>query len=321
MQAISTCRGRHIFLALVFGIVIAAVWALSPYQEAKAQSGSKNQMVSKAGHTITAKSSGLVVEGGFEGTGSLGGIAAEELDMTGPVGLPGLIPGSVIGPDGRTRVMKTKVYPYRANAFLEVTFPSSKGTCTGWFIGPRTLMTAGHCVYDTATNQWATAIKIFPARNGSTAPYGSVMACNLWSVNGWVISENREYDYGAIMLPSTQALGNTVGWYHFFWTSNASALDEKQVNIYGYPGDKNYGTQWGMRGRIKEVYTRRLFHNVDTAGGESGSAVYETRSDGPYANSIHTYAAGGGTPYNSSTRITQGVFNNMLSWKNNPTCY
>jgi glutamyl endopeptidase len=314
-------RRQHLSLLFVLILLIALLVSLGPSEEAQAQSRQKHRMVGSSGKTMLAPNAGNSVEELFNGSGDLGGIAAEEdsaAEELPPIRWPHGNE-SVIGADGRTKVNTTTNYPYRANAFLKVTFNGDSGTCTGFFIGPRTLATAGHCVYDQSLG-WATSIQVFPGRNGSNSPYGNAYACYLWSVEGWVDDGSSNYDYGAIILPSSKALGNTVGWYGFFYTTNGASLDEDIVRIYGYPGDKTYATQWGMQGRIKRVYTRKLHHNLDTAGGQSGSAVYETRTNGPYANSIHTSGVYGSSPYNRSTRIVKGVFNNLKNWKNNPDC-
>lgn len=316
-------RDVRILSIFVVSLMLVLVGSVQSVEVANAARAAKHQMVGMDGRTLMAPTTESLQQVAFPGTGELSGIDTGDLgmdDRDADTVLPPLGIGSVIGPDGRVQVTGTTTYPFRANAFLVVKFPSGTGTCTGWFVGPRTLATAGHCVYDTDTNQWATSVQVFPGRNGTSKPYGSVYACYLWSVKGWVTNENTNYDYGAIILPSNKPLGNTVGWYGFFWTSNGASLDEDKVRIYGYPGDKPYGTQWGMQNRIKEVATRKLFHNVDTAGGQSGSAVYETRTDGPYANSIHTNGVYGGSPYNRSTRIVKDVFNNLVNWKNNPNC-
>lgn len=315
-------RRQHLFVLFAYALLIALLVALGPRDEAQAQSKENHRMVGISGKTMLAPHAGNKVEELFNGSGDLAGIAAEDDSTVGQSLPPILSPlgiESVIGADGRAKVNTTTNYPYRANAFLIVNYNGGSGTCTGFFIGPRTLATAGHCVYD-QTLGWATSIQVFPGRNGGSSPYGNAYACYLWSVGGWVDNGNTNYDYGAIILPSNKALGNTVGWYGFFYTTDGASLDEDTVRVYGYPGDKTYGTQWGMQGKIKTVNTRKLHHNVDTAGGQSGSAVYETRSNGPYANSIHTNGVYGTSPYNRSTRIVKGVFDNLKAWKNNPDC-
>ena len=62
------------------------------------------------------------------------------------------VPKSVLetvhGPDDRVKITNTGVYPWRAHASLLITArDNSMWIGTGWFIGPHTLMTAGHVVY------------------------------------------------------------------------------------------------------------------------------------------------------------------------------
>jgi glutamyl endopeptidase len=85
-------------------------------------------------------------------------------------------PESVIGPDGRTQITNTTKYPNGAIAHLEVYFPSSSGTCTGFFISKNRLATAAHCVHDPVSGETVTAITVIPGRNGTSAPYGSFAA-------------------------------------------------------------------------------------------------------------------------------------------------
>lgn len=222
---------------------------------------------------------------------------------------------SIIGGDGRTRVATTTTYPWRAVAHLVVSWKNgSSGGCTGWFIGPRTVVTAGHCVYSSSKGGWASSIKVYPGRNGSTTPYGYGTSHRLFSVTGWTSSANIQYDYGAIQLKTT--LGNTVGWFGYRWQSSSTFSGAYRVT--GYPGDKTYGTMWTMQDNpgIRQVQTRRLFYAIDTYPGQSGAPVYHNYSTtcNPCSVAIHTYGVDS-SGYNSGTRITQSVFNNLKSWK------
>jgi glutamyl endopeptidase len=55
---------------------------------------------------------------------------------------------TVHGPDDRVQITNTSVYPWRVHASLLVTAAdNSMWIGTGWFIGPHTLITAGHVVH------------------------------------------------------------------------------------------------------------------------------------------------------------------------------
>jgi len=201
---------------------------------------------------------------------------------------------TVIGADGRTRITATTSFPSRAIAFLVVTFPKASGTCSGWYYGARIVATAGHCVYNATYGGWATSIKVYPGRNGTSTPYGYTTAHRMFSVTGWTGSANPDYDYGAIQTNS--AKGNTVGWFGYFWQS--SNYFPGTFNVRGYPGDKTYGTMWTMSGLNKATTTRRLWYSIDTAGGQSGSPYYNVKNSiCCYGAGIHTY----GTPLSPYT--------------------
>ncbi len=222
---------------------------------------------------------------------------------------------TVHGPDDRVQVTNTSVYPWRAHASLLITAAdNSTWIGTGWFIGPHTLMTAGHVVFIknsgvAGRDGWVKKIQVMPGRNGSSLPYGSITATSFRSVTGWTNNGDENFDYGAIVLPTE--LGNTVGWFGFGVYSDADLM-VAVGNISGYPGDKPSGTQWYDARRIAAVNSRKVFYDIDTFGGQSGSAVYRIVNNARYGVAIHAY---GGAVTNSGTRIVTDVFNNMVAWK------
>jgi glutamyl endopeptidase len=222
---------------------------------------------------------------------------------------------TVHGPDNRVKITTTSSYPWRVHASLLITArDNSRWIGTGWFIGPKTLMTAGHVVFIknsgvAGRDGWVSRIQVMPGRNGASLPYGSVTSTTFRSVTGWTGSGDQNYDYGAIILPTN--LGNTTGWFGFGVYSDAD-LKASVGNISGYPGDKPVGTQWYDARRIASVNSRKVYYDIDTAGGQSGSAVYRIINGGRYGFAIHAY---GGATTNSGTRIVTAVYNNMVAWK------
>lgn len=222
---------------------------------------------------------------------------------------------TVHGPDSRVQITNAAVYPWRAHASLLITAAdNSQWIGTGWFIGPHTLMTAGHVVYIknsgvAGRDGWVRQIRVMPGRNGNSLPYGSVISNNFRSVTGWTSSGDENSDYGAIITPTN--LGNTVGSFGFGVYSDADLM-ASTGNISGYPGDKPAGTQWYDAHKIASVNSRKVYYDIDTYGGQSGSAVYRILNGGRYGIAIHAY---GGAATNSGTRIVLPVYNNMVAWR------
>jgi glutamyl endopeptidase len=222
---------------------------------------------------------------------------------------------TVHGADNRIQITNTDVYPWRVHASLLITAAdNSKWIGTGWFIGPHTLITAGHVVHIKNSgvpgrDGWVKNIVVMPGRNGNTLPYGAITSNIFRSVTGWTNNGNENYDYGAIIIP--RDLGNVTGWFGFGVYSDSDLL-ASTGNISGYPGDKPTGTQWYDYHKIASVNSRKVYYDIDTYGGQSGSAVYRIINGGRYGVAIHAY---GGATTNSGTRIVTPVFDNLRAWK------
>jgi glutamyl endopeptidase len=218
----------------------------------------------------------------------------------------------VIGRDDRIRVRNTTAYPWRCICSLRIRArDGSNWIGTGWMISPRTVVTAGHCLYIHSRGGWVSRIEVIPGRNGGSRPFGSCTSSTLRSVRGWTRSKKRSHDYGAIIMPRNCSFAGRLGWFGFANQSTLSLLG-RTVNLSGYPGDKPAGTQWWHARGIRFATSRRLIYNIDTAGGQSGSPVWRLRNGKRYAVGIHT----NGSPLgNSATRISRPVFRNLKAWK------
>jgi glutamyl endopeptidase len=218
-------------------------------------------------------------------------------------------PETVCGADDRVRITPANAVPWRFICQLIITMPNGAGyRGTGWFIGPRAVMTAGHCVFSRADGGWARRIEVIPGMDAAARPYGSAIGTSFRSVTGWTNNGDQNYDYGCIILPTS--LGNTTGYFGFASLSDAS-FNNLLLNNSGYPGDKPFGTQWFNAGRVSSINSRKVYYMLDTFGGQSGSPVWRLANGQRHAVGIHAY---GGCP-NSATRINGEVFNNMNAWR------
>ena len=219
----------------------------------------------------------------------------------------------IIGTDDRVRISPTTSFPWRAICSLRITAQNgNRFIGTGWLVAPRTVITAGHCVYMHDQGGWPKSIEVIPGLNDAARPYGSYVGTSFRSVSGWVNDKKREYDYGCIILPTTSRPGDKTGVFGFAVKDNPYLLSA-YLNLSGYPGDKGGNQQWFMARKAKSVAPRVIYYEIDTMGGQSGSPVWVKVGNARYAVGIHTNGLVSG---NSATRIVQPVFNNIQAWKN-----
>jgi glutamyl endopeptidase len=220
----------------------------------------------------------------------------------------------IIGEDKRVRVDNTVTFPWRAICSLRITAQNNTTWAgTGWLVGPRTVITAGHCVFLHDQGGWVKSIEVIPGMNGAQRPYSAATSSDFRSVQGWTQAKNRHHDYGAIILPPTKRLGDATG-YLGFAVRDDQYLANALLNLSGYPVDKVSGSeQWFSALNPKAISSSVIAYDTDLFGGQSGAPLWAKVGEARYCVGIHT---NGHTTGNSATRITTPVFNNIQSWKN-----
>lgn len=221
---------------------------------------------------------------------------------------------SVCLPDSRQQVSNTHQQPWCVNCQLIIDLGGGHiARGTGWLIGPKTVITAGHCVHEGEGGNFFKAVEVIPGMNGTSMPFGSQVSSTLRASEQWKAESDAASDYGAIILDSEfKSLdGKPVGFVNAVSPDDMS-LTGAEVRLAGYPGDKPSGTQWTDKGAITSFSPTRLRYMIDTFGGNSGCAVYREGAQGqPEVVGIHNY---GGCP-NKCTRITNAVLDELNKWK------
>ena len=156
-----------------------------------------------------------------------------------------------------------------------------------------------------------------PARNGEVneaqSPFGwaEVTSERLRVHPSWETGD-RNFDYGAIILPEPiaglDAVNDKLNYAHF----RSEDLEQSTPTLSGYPNDKPQGTQWFETDRIDHVTQHHVFYTLNTEGGQSGSPVFFRDGDENIACAIHYW---GDTSFNSGVRINADVLEQLNAWK------
>ncbi len=215
----------------------------------------------------------------------------------------------VFGPDERTQVAATTAAPYSMVVFLMAEWrDGSITTCSGFMLGPHTVGTAGHCVYDPDGLGWAKRVLAAPGANGSTKPFGTMWASDVHTVTGW--SQRREVasDIGAVTLP--QDIGGRTGLFQLRPLADG-ALTTGTYSVAGYPGDKSSASMWLSSGPIDRVSPGLLYFRFDVTHGNSGGPIWERTADG---YNVVGLVEGGATTTNVAVRASTAVVERLRGW-------
>jgi V8-like Glu-specific endopeptidase len=207
---------------------------------------------------------------------------------------------AVIGPtDGRRQVLQTRRAPFNAVCRVERDFGDGRITgCTGFLVGPRLVLTAGHCVYSPARRVLGhpatpRAIHVVPGQADATRkPFGRVAALRWLAHRRYLRAAARPFDVGLIELAEEV---RDVPPFRLHTPSDAELRRMRQrrlVHISGYPGDKPRGTQWQHEERLDRATRRDLFYSVDTCPGHSGAPVWVERWPGTGRSVVGIHTAG-----------------------------
>ena len=197
---------------------------------------------------------------------------------------------SVIGTDQRQKQVPNS-FPYTAIGRVAL-------GCTGTFIAPKTVLTAGHCVY--GRSGWYSRLDVYRAKD-CDPDQGTKHTWNVAvTLAAWINDRIPENDIGWIIV-------DTPSLVSMSFTFMTPPVTSTTIFIYGYPADlpTTRRPDWCLYGTncpLAIVESKRLKYTCDTYGGNSGSGVYYNRNGRYTIIGVHAYGVYQGT--NSGTRMT-----------------
>jgi V8-like Glu-specific endopeptidase len=242
---------------------------------------------------------------------------------------------SLIGHDNRTRLFDTNMAPWRMICAIRARWGSRMMVGTGCFIGPNTVLTAGHVVFPREIGAAPDQIEIIPGLNADERPYESYFTTRISVHDGWKGPFQTHTDVAAIHL--AEPVGHKVGWFSVA-ARTPEQLTGQWAHVTGYPGEKKEERDpkavsdkpppqasqlWHHAAPIVKVEANRIFYKADTTQGQSGAPIYVLREAGNYATpvvvGVHAYGTrsspGAIGPANSGAWIDAAMLKVIAGWR------
>lgn len=204
--------------------------------------------------------------------------------------------------DNRIRIDNTLPTPWKMICKLIIrTKTGIEFPATGFFIGPRCVITSGHAVY--ISNDWVGSVEVMPGANEMGAPFEKETATRFRSVYGWTEQKKYSFDYGAIILDD-DTLFNRVGGY-FGYGVQSKIITLKTA---GYSKNHPSNVMFYGAGRMTREPAKMISCMVNMEEGNSGSPYW-------VGNQIAVGIHRDGSNPGRAVRVTSELMKNWNAWK------
>jgi len=177
---------------------------------------------------------------------------------------------------------------------------------TGWFVGPHTVLTAAHCVFDTRLNRQVERVTVVPGVSGGIPPFGEYTATKVAWTDRWQADPTPERDYGVVVVGGD--LGIKVG---SFGVHKASDAELRQgLVIAGYPTNSASESMYFAEPISSSPQQRCFDIDVPLIGGASGSPVWLKNTNLVIGIAVREHQLGVGTV----SRVADPMIESIIEW-------
>ena len=248
---------------------------------------------------------------GFRTTFALAG-GRRALSLARAAVAPGARVAATIPPgSSRQEVAHPGAFPWCSHVELILMLPAGgRAVGTGWVIGPRTVITAGHCVYD---GGWMLNISVTPG--GTDSGFETVVAANFDAPDEWVNGigqERQKSDIGVVYVRDPFPAPITPLNYAVYDDATMGAIAPGRLSAAGFPANP-FGSFLVDRGDLTDFNAPFLHYNVETSRGQSGAPLVHWEDDHtPVVIGVHHFNVAPNV--NRAVRIGPNAAALLRSW-------
>lgn len=245
----------------------------------------------------------------------------------------------ISGKDGRRPIINpANQWPYRVIAQVSSKYDGHEFGGTGILVGPRHVLTVGHNLFSNRLKKWANTILVRfsfdgPGFHGMQMPFEQQQVLRAYTYKRWVEALDPDFDIALFVLED--AKGSEIGWHGLA----SLKVSPPSVHIAGYPLEVKkedivepsedayrdyltskagpFGQMWDMASGSHGIMVspNKLYYQIDTSSGQSGSGVwYETSDHLPYVIGVHAYGEKEHGKGNYGVRITAKKMHDLVEW-------
>ncbi len=194
--------------------------------------------------------------------------------------------------------------PYKAVVYIDY-------ACTGFFVGPKHILTAGHCVYNYRRRGFYEKSYVYQAKECTNEPCDEDRD-DCFQMKTYIIFRkyythcSRSYDIAMIIVDK-----ESKEWLDLGWKTDSESMEGMDISVSGYPSEKRDHCMYVGFGQIKKDLKFEVTHNADTTSGMSGGPIYNVWDGLVYG--VNT-AYDPSEHLNTGVKITKRLYKTIQHW-------